>query len=246
MLVLSNVSKTYGKNDVKAVNDVSLTVEEGRIFGFLGPNGAGKTTTIKMITGILPFEQGKIKIFGRDIISDSVAAKKMIGYVNDSGVLLERLTGREFVDFMSDVYGVSVAERKERTETLLEMFNLTAAFDQQINTYSHGMKQKISLIGALVHKPKLLILDEPMVGLDPQSAFQLKQIMKNHAAEGNIVFFSTHVLEVAEKLCDHVGIISNGSLIMNGKMDEIKKISNDKSLEDIFLSVAGSHSEYSL
>ena len=241
MLRLQSVSKTYAKNNVKAVNNISLDVAEGSVFGFLGPNGAGKTTAIKMITGILPFEEGHISVYGKDIIESPLEAKREIGYVNDSGVLFEKLSGREFVDFMADIYGVSLAERKSRTDIMLEMFNLTSAYDQQISTYSHGMKQKISLIGALVHEPRLLILDEPMVGLDPQSAFQLKEIIKRHAEKGNIVFFSTHVLDVAEKMCDQIGIISKGSLILSGSLDEIKKASNDKSLEDIFLSVAGSH-----
>lgn len=243
MLKLTNVSKTYAKSNNKAVNDVSFTVEPGKIFGFLGPNGAGKTTTIKMITGILPFEDGNISVFGKSVKDEPIEAKRLIGYVNDSGVLFEKLTGREFVDFMADVYQVSVTERKDRTDKLLSMFNLASAFDQQISTYSHGMKQKISLIGALVHNPKLLILDEPMVGLDPQSAFELKEIMRKHAEAGNIVFFSTHVLEVAEKICDHIGIISKGSLIMTGSLGDIKKAANDDSLEEIFLSVAGSHTE---
>lgn len=238
MVRFENVSKQYPKSNAFAVNDLTLELKPGEIFGFIGPNGAGKTTTIKMLTGILPLGSGHITVFGHDIVSDPIAAKKEIGYVTDSGVLYEKLTGREFVDFMADIYGVSAAERKERADRLLAAFGLTSAFDSRIDTYSHGMKQKIAIIGALVHNPKVLVLDEPMVGLDPQSSRELKDIMRAHADAGNVVFFSTHVLDTAEKICDRIGIISVGRLVMTGGLDEIKAAKGNESLEDIFLSVA--------
>lgn len=240
MVRFRNVSKSYAKSSVLAVDDLTMDLKEGEIFGFLGPNGAGKTTTIKMMVGILPFEKGSIEVCGHDIARDSIAAKREIGYVTDSGVLYEKMTGREFVDFMADVYGVSAADRKARADKLLADFNLKGAVDSQIGSYSHGMKQKIAIIGALVHMPKVLVLDEPMVGLDPQSVRELKDIMREHADAGNIVFFSTHVLDVAEKICDRVGIIDKGRLIMTGTLDEIRAAKGENgSLEDIFLSVAG-------
>ena len=243
MVLFENVSKIYGKSNVKAVDDLTLELRPGEIYGFLGPNGAGKTTTIKMLTGILHFESGRITVFGRDVVTDAVAAKREIGYVTDSGVMYEKLSGREFVDFMADVYGVSVAERRQRCDELLAAFNLASAFYSRIETYSHGMKQKIAIIGALVHAPRVLVLDEPMVGLDPQSARELKEIMRRHADAGNVVFFSTHVLDTAEKICDRVGIITGGRLVMSGSLDEIKAAKGDESLEDIFLSVAGTGTE---
>lgn len=240
MVKFENVTKCYAKSSVKAVDDLTMELRDGEIFGFLGPNGAGKTTTIKMMTGILPFEIGRITVCGHDIVTDALAAKREIGYVTDSGVLYEKLTGREFVDFMADIYGVGLKERRERADKLLTAFNLTAAFDSQINTYSHGMKQKIAIIGALVHSPKVLVLDEPMVGLDPQSMREFKDIMRAHAAAGNTVFFSTHVLDVAERICDRVGIIAKGRLLAGGTMEEIKAAKGgDETLEDFFLSVAG-------
>ncbi len=238
MVRFENVSKQYPKSNSLAVDDLTLELKPGEIFGFLGPNGAGKTTTIKMLTGILPLGSGRISVFGHDILTDPLAAKREIGYVTDSGVLYEKLTGREFVDFMADIYGVSASDRKERADRLLDAFNLSGAFDSRIDTYSHGMKQKIAIIGALVHDPKVLVLDEPMVGLDPQSSRELKDIMREHADAGNVVFFSTHVLDTAEKICDRVGIISGGRLVMTGGLDEIKAAKGNKSLEDIFLSVA--------
>ncbi len=239
MVKFELVSKTYPKSSVKAVDGLCLELEPGVIHGFLGPNGAGKTTTIKMMTGILPFEDGKITIFGHDIIHDALAAKREIGYITDSGVLYDKLTGREYIDFMGDIYGVSLADREKRANELLEIFNLTSAVDQQIGAYSHGMVQKIAIIGALVHNPKVLVLDEPMTGLDPQSVRDLKTIMRQYADEGNVVFFSTHVLDTAEKICDRVSIINHGKLIMSGDLEEIKSAKGDESLEDIFLSVAG-------
>ena len=226
MVKIRNIRKNYAKSTTYAVDGLSLDLNGGEIFGFLGPNGAGKTTTIKMITGILPFTEGEITVCGYDVVKESLLAKKEIGYVTDSGVLFEKLTGREFVDFMADVYDVG-EERKERAEKLLSAFNLTSAFDNRIETYSHGMKQKIAIIGALVHNPKVLVLDEPMVGLDPQSAKELKDIMRAHADAGNVVFFSTHVLDTAEKICDRIGIIIKGKLVMTGTLDEIRSAKGD-------------------
>jgi ABC-2 type transport system ATP-binding protein len=243
MLKIENLSKSYAKSEVKAVDGLSLELKPGEIFGFLGPNGAGKTTTIKILTGILQYEEGSVSVCGYDLKTQSNDAKSNIGYVSDSHVIYDKLTGREYVDFMADVYGVDIATRKERADRLLEKFELTDAFDSQIKTYSHGMKQKISIIGALIHNPNLWVLDEPMTGLDPQSAFQLKELMRAHCAEGKTVFFSTHVLEVAEKICDRIGIIVKGKLIIAGNLEEIKAAQGDSSLEDIFLSVAGGRHE---
>ncbi len=239
MLKIEHLTKSYAKSSVKALDDLNLELKEGEIFGFLGPNGAGKTTTIKILTGVLPFEDGKVSVCGHDIKSDSIAAKKNFGFVPDTHIIYDKLTGREYVDFMADIYGVDVETRKSRAEKLLRRFELTDAFDAAIKTYSHGMKQKISIIGALIHNPKLWVLDEPMTGLDPNSSFVLKELMREHCAEGNTVFFSTHVLEVAEKICDRIGIIVKGKLVMIGSVEEIKHASHDKSLEEIFLSVAG-------
>lgn len=239
MLKIEHLSKSYAKSNVKAVDDLNLELKGGEIFGFLGPNGAGKTTTIKALTGILPFEEGRITIDGHDIVSDSIAAKMCFGYVSDSHILYDKLTGREYVDFMADIYRVPLELRKSRAESLLEKFQLKDAFDQPISGYSHGMKQKINIIGALIHNPKLWVLDEPMTGLDPQSSFELKNLMREHCKQGHTVFFSTHVLEVAEKLCDRIGIIYKGKLLTVGSLDEIKAQSHDESLEEIFLSVTG-------
>ncbi|MBR2988400.1 MAG: ABC transporter ATP-binding protein [Clostridia bacterium] len=236
MIKITNFSKSYAKSQVKAVNDLSLTVNAGEIFGFLGPNGAGKTTTIKAMTGILDFTDGKIEIDGHDIKTDGLNAKKKIGFVSDSGVIYDKLTGREYLDFLADIYGVDKETRKSRAEKMLADFSLTEAFDKPISSYSHGMKQKIAVIGALIHDPQVWILDEPMTGLDPQSAFRLKQMMKERCAQGKTVFFSTHVLEVAEKLCDRVGIIVKGELKLVGSVDEVLKLQGDESLEEVFLS----------
>ena len=242
-VVFEGVSKTYVGGRAKAVDHLDLALNAGEIFGFLGPNGAGKTTTIKMLTGILSMDEGRISVFGKDVVAESIEAKRNIGFVTDSGVLFEKLTGREFVDFMADVYGVSAEDRRTRAEELIDRFALRDVFDRQIGSYSHGMQQKIAIVGALVHDPGVLVLDEPMVGLDPQSVREFKDIMRTHADKGNVVFFSTHVLDMAEKICDRIGIISGGKLIMAGDLDEIKAAKGDESLEDIFLSVAGMGAE---
>lgn len=240
MLKISNISKSYGKSTVKAVDNLSLTLNKGEIFGFLGPNGAGKTTTIKMIMGILEFNQGSISVCGIDVKKDPIQAKMNLGYVSDSDIVYDKLTGREYINFLGDIYKVDLDTREKRVSELLKIFSLESVFDAPISSYSHGMKQKISIIGALLHNPKLWVLDEPMVGLDPQSAFELKKLMRAHCDAGNTVFFSTHVLEVAEKLCDRVGIIVKGKLVLVGSMEEIKSAKSDASLEEIFLSIAGS------
>jgi len=238
MLKINNLTKTYAKNAVKALDDISLELREGEIFGFLGHNGAGKTTAIKILTGILPFERGCVTVCGYDIKKDTIAAKKNIGYVADNHVLFDKLSGREYVDFMANIYGVSLIDRQKRSEQMLELFSLKQAFDSPIKSYSHGMKQKISIIGALIHTPKLWVLDEPLIGLDPQSAFELKELMKQHTKDGNTVMFSTHILDVAEKLCDRVGIIAKGKMLKVGTVEEIKATGEDgKSFEEVFLAM---------
>jgi len=234
MISIENVSKSYAKGAVKAVDDISLEVKEGEVFGFIGPNGAGKTTTIKMITGILKPDTGRITIAGHDIQKDPVEAKRRIGFVPDSHELYDRLTGMEYLKFIADVYEVPETLRKENIEKYAAMFNLEGALDELIKTYSHGMKQKIVLIGALLHEPPLWILDEPMTGLDPKASFALKEEMKSHCAKGNTVFFSTHVLEVAERVCDRIGIIDNGRLIAVGTIDELRNGEKGTTLENIF------------
>lgn len=238
MLEISHISMQYANGSVKAVDDLSLSLKAGEIFGFLGENGAGKTTTIKMIAGILPVKTGSISICGKDLGSDPIGAKRCFGFVPDSPVIFDKYTGREYIDFLADIYGVPADLRKTRCDELLKRFALEDAFDKRISGYSKGMRQKIAIIGALIHDPSLLILDEPMMGLDPTSSFALKELMKEQRDAGKTVFFSTHVLDVAEKICDRVAIISKGRLILCGDMEEIKAAKGDESLEDIFMSVA--------
>lgn len=239
MLEINNITKRYSSNSAPAVDGLSMKVESGEIFAFIGANGAGKTTTIKMMTGILKINEGNIIINGYDVMKNPIDAKAQFGFVADSPAPMDTLTGREFINFMATIYQVPESDKKKRVDELLQRFELTAAYDQKINTYSHGMQQKISIIGGLVHDPELLILDEPMTGLDPQSTFQLKELMRTRAAQGKTVFFSTHVLEVAEKLCTSVGIINKGKLITQGTMEEITSRSKDGSLEDYYLSLYG-------
>lgn len=243
MLEVSHVSLAYANGKVNAVDDLSFSLKEGEIFGFLGANGAGKTTTIKMATGILPVKSGSISICGHDITKDPIEAKRNFGFVPDTPIIFDRFTGREYINFLGDIYGVSNEDRERVSSGLLKRFSLEEAFDKRISGYSHGMKQKIAIIGALIHSPSLWILDEPMMGLDPPSAFALKELMKEHKAQGKTVFFSTHVLDVAEKICDRVAIINKGKLVLCGDMDEIKKAQGDESLEEIFMSVAGKSDE---
>lgn len=235
MLEISNLTKTYASNPKPSVDNLSLTVSGGEIFGFIGPNGAGKSTTIKAVTGIIDFNEGNVIVDGVDMRQNPIEAKKRIGYVSDDHVLYEGLTGVEYVNFICDVFDVPQAERKEKLDKYAELFSLTDALKKQISTYSHGMKQKLNIIGALIHDPKVWILDEPMTGLDPRSAFNLKKLMREHADKGNCVFFSSHVLEVVEKVCDRVGIIDDGHLITCCKIDELKERNKDKSLEELFL-----------
>ena len=234
MLKISNLSKSYAKGNKKAVDSLNLEIKNGEIFGFIGPNGAGKTTTIKMITGILNPDRGEIEINRHSLKDDPIAAKMSMGYVPDNHDIYEMLTGREYLSFMADMYSVPMRERKERIERYLSQFELDKAVDSQIKSYSHGMKQKLVITGALLHEPALWILDEPLVGLDPRSAMLLKEQMRAHCSAGNTVFFSTHVLEVAERLCDRIGIIDHGRLIAVGTLDELRSNSGE-TLESIFL-----------
>lgn len=241
MLTIEHLSKTYSGKDKKAVDDISFTVENGEIFGFVGPNGAGKTTTIKMIATLLKPDTGKITINGIDNQEAVLKAKHQFSYVPDNPELFEKIRGSEYLAFLGDVYNVPVDKRQERLDRYLKIFDLEEAVADPIGAYSHGMKQKLALIGALLHEPKLLILDEPMVGLDPKAAFELKKIMREHCDRGNAVFFSTHVLDVAEKLCDRIAIISKGRLITVGTMEAIRQAAGDSgSLEKIFLELTES------
>ena len=241
MLEIINLSKRYGNSPVKAVDNLSISANAGEIFGFLGSNGAGKSTTIKSLVGIHPFQEGDILINGISIKTDPLNAKRQIGYVSDNHAVFERLTGREYVNHMANLYKVDMADVEERCNRLLKIFHLEEAFNRSIKSYSHGMKQKISVIAALVHNPKLWVLDEPLTGLDPQSSYQLKQVMKQHAKEGNTVFFSSHILDVVENLCDRCCIIEKGKLQGVYDLKELKN--SDQSLEEIFMRVTGSTQE---
>ena len=237
MIKIENVTKEYQAN-VKAVDNISLEIKSGEIFGFLGPNGAGKTTTLKMITGISSITEGNITIDGFDIYKDSYEAKSRIGFVPDNPDMLIRLKGIEYLHFIAKMYNIDPKVEQEKTKELALKFNIQDALNEKIQTYSHGMRQKIVLISTLLHEPTNLILDEPLTGLDPKASFELKETMKEYASKGNTVLFATHVLEVAEKLCDRVGIISKGKLLFVGTLNELKKFKKeDKSLEDIFLEI---------
>lgn len=235
MLELVNLFKSYAGGQVKAVDNVSIKVPQGEIFGFLGPNGAGKTTTIKMIVGILRPDEGTILVNGINLRKDPLAAKHKIGYVPDHPDVYEKLTGIEYLNFLGDVYQVPAGTRRERLEHYLEIFELKDAAGDLIGSYSHGMRQKLVLTGALLHDPPVWIMDEPMVGLDPRSAFLLKDLMASHCAKGHTVFFSTHILEVAEKLCHRLAIINRGRIIACGTLEEIKEQHEKETLERIFL-----------
>lgn len=235
MINVTNVSKEYVEG-VKAVDNLTLNIKPGEIYGFIGPNGAGKSTTIKMITGITSFDQGEITI--NDIsIKEGINAKYQFGYVADSPDMFLKLKGLEYLNFLADIYKVDKETRKQRILDMANKFELTNALGDKIQSYSHGMRQKIMVMGALLHNPKVWILDEPLTGLDPKSSFILKEMMKEHASKGNSVFFSTHVLEVAEKLCDRIGIINKGKLVYEGTMNEIKEQYKGLSLEEIFLEI---------
>lgn len=235
MITIDNITKSYN-GTYKAVDNLNLEINNGEIYGLLGPNGAGKTTTIKMITGIIAPTNGAITINGVNISKDPIKAKEQFGYVPDSPDMFLRLTGIEYLNFMADVYGVSKEDRTERIKEMSKRFGMESALGDKIQAYSHGMRQKIVLIGVMIHKPKVWILDEPMTGLDPKAAFTLKEMMREHADAGNTVVFSTHVLEVAEKICDKVAIINKGQLIFNGTLKDMHlKFKENESLEEMFL-----------
>lgn len=230
MLKINNLCKSYG--EVKAVDDLSLHICPGEIYGFIGHNGAGKTTTLKSVVGIIQFESGEILIDGISILDKPLDCKKKIAYIPDNPDVYDYMTGINYLNFVADVFNVDTDIRKQRIEKYASMFEILDNLSSPISSYSHGMKQKLAIISAWIHEPKLVLMDEPFVGLDPKAAFTLKQMMRELCDNGGAIFFSTHVLEVAEKLCDKVAIIKNGKLIKSGTMEEVK---GDVSLEDVFL-----------
>lgn len=232
MIEIKNLTKMYGSK--KAVDNLSLKVLDGEIMAFIGHNGAGKTTTIKCLMGITDFDEGRILINGNSISKNPLECKKIMAYVPDNPDLYEYLTALEFIDFIADIYEVSLEDRTERIKKYSELFEINDVLNNPISSFSHGMKQKVALIASLVHNPDILIMDEPFVGLDPEAVYNMKEIMRSLSKEGKIVFFSTHILEVAEKLCDRVAIIKNGKLVKVGTMQEVK---GDKSLESVFLNL---------
>lgn len=234
MLRIEHLTKKYGNKT--AVDDLSLHIEKGMIYGFIGHNGAGKTTTIKACCGILQYDEGEIYINGMSIKEDPISCKSILAYIPDNPYLYEFLSGIKYLNFIADIFGVPQFEREERTKKYSGLFELTDDLAQPISSYSHGMKQKLTIISALIHEPKLIIMDEPFVGLDPKATHILKNIMREICDSGGAIFFSTHVLEVAEKLCDRVAIIKKGKLVVSGSMDEVK---GDVSLEDVFLELEG-------
>lgn len=237
MIEIKNVSKSYKKGK-KVIDDLNLKINNGEIFGFIGLNGAGKTTTIKMLTGILEIDEGEILIDGKSIFTDAVEAKKNIGLVPDNPDIFLKFKGIEYLNFIADVYEVDEEERVKEIEKYAKKFSMEEELENKIESYSHGMRQKIHIIGALLHKPNNWILDEPITGLDPKASYDLKKIMKDYANEGRTVFFSTHILEIAEKLCDRIGIINKGKLVFVGTLEEMRKEFGQKlSLEEMFLEV---------
>lgn len=230
MLKINNLTKVYGEK--KAVDDLTLHIQPGEIYGFIGHNGAGKTTTIKSCCGILQFDEGEILIDGISIKDDPIACKKQLAYIPDNPDLYEFMSGMQFLNFIADIFEVSAADRTSRIKKYADLLGLTDDLGQSIASYSHGMKQKLAIISALIHEPKLIIMDEPFVGLDPKASHQLKQLMREICDNGGAIFFSTHVLEVAEKLCDKIAIIKGGKLIKAGDTEEVK---GDSSLESVFL-----------
>ncbi len=230
MLKIEHLTKTYGEK--KAVDDLSLHIHAGEIYGFIGHNGAGKTTTLKSVAGILQFDGGEILVDGKSVRTQPLECKKMIAYIPDNPDLYEYMTGIKYLNFIADIFGVSAQARQERIRKYADLFELTTDLAQPIAAYSHGMKQKLAIISAWLHEPKLIIMDEPFVGLDPKAAHILKGMMRELCSAGGAIFFSTHVLEVAEKLCDKVAIIKGGKLIRSGTMEEVK---GDASLESVFL-----------
>ena len=234
MLKINHLTKTYGEK--KAVDDLNLHINPGEIYGFIGHNGAGKTTTLKSVVGILRFDQGEILIDGKSVQTDLLACKREIAYIPDNPDLYDYMTGIKYLNFIADVFSVSAQDRQTRIRKYTDLFELTADLAQPIAAYSHGMKQKLAIISAWLHQPKLIIMDEPFVGLDPKASHLLKGMMRDVCDAGGAIFFSTHVLEVAEKLCDKVAIIKGGKLIRSGTMEEVK---GDDSLEDVFLELEG-------
>ena len=234
MLEIKNYSKSYG-GDKKAADDVSLTVMSGDIYGFIGHNGAGKSTTIRAVVGVLEFTEGEIYIEGHSVKDEEMECKKVTAYIPDNPDLYENLTGTQYLNFIADVFDISEQKRKESIKRYADMFEITDSLGDLISSYSHGMKQKVAIISALIHEPKLLVLDEPFVGLDPKAAYTLKEIMHEMCDKGTAIFFSTHVLDVAEKLCNKVAIIKQGKIIASGSMEELTK---GQSLEERFLEVA--------
>ena len=230
MIRIEHLSKSY--DQVKAVDDLSLHIEQGEIYGFIGHNGAGKTTTLKAIAGILPFDDGEIYIHQLSLKDNPMECKRNMAYIPDNPDLYEYLSGIEYLNFVADVYGVSQSERQERISQYAQMFELTEDLAQPISAYSHGMKQKLAVISAWIHQPKLIIMDEPFVGLDPKASHLLKQLMREHCNQVGAIFFSTHVLEVAEKLCERIAIIQHGHLVISGRTQEVTQ---NESLEDVFL-----------
>lgn len=230
MLKINNLTKIYG--DKKAVDNLTIEIGRGEIYGFIGHNGAGKTTTLKSVAGILNFDEGEIFIDNISVKNDPIACKKIIAYIPDNPDLYDYMTGIKYLNFVADIFGVSQSERAERIRKYAEIFGLTADLAEPVASYSHGMKQKLAIISAWIHEPRLIIMDEPFVGLDPKAAHELKIMMREVCDKGGAIFFSTHVLEVAEKLCDKVAIIKNGKLIKSGTMEEVK---GDNSLENVFL-----------
>lgn len=236
MIEIKNVSKSYGNH--KVIDNLNLKINDGEIFGFLGPNGAGKTTIIKMMTGILSIDEGDIKIGTDSIITSPVKAKENIGLIPDNPDMFLNLKGIEYLNFISDIYKIGKKERISKIKELSEKFDMYNVLEQKIRSYSHGMRQKIVIIGVLLHTPKNWILDEPITGLDPKAIYDLKQIMKEYSHKGNTVFFSTHILEVAEKLCDRVGIIDKGKLLYVGSIENLRKeLKENESLEELFMEI---------
>jgi len=236
MLRIEHLTKRYG--DFKAVDDLNLHIEKGHIYGFIGHNGAGKTTTLKSIAGILPFEEGEIFINGKSMKNKALECKKMMAYIPDNPDLYEYLSGIQYLNFIADVYVVSKEKREKLIKKYADMLELTSDLAQPISAYSHGMKQKLAVIAAFIHEPQLIIMDEPFVGLDPKASHLLKQIMREHCQQGGAIFFSTHVLEVAEKLCDRIAIIKQGKLVVSGLTQDII---GDESLEEVFLDLEDDH-----
>ena len=234
MLKIDHLTKTYGEK--KAVDDLSLHIQPGELYGFIGHNGAGKTTTLKSVVGILQFDSGEISIDGVSVKADPITCKKNIAYIPDNPDLYDFMTGMQYLNFVCDIFGVAADVRQERIQALAEGFELTADLAQPISSYSHGMKQKLAIISAWVHEPKLIVMDEPFVGLDPKAAHLMKGMMREICDKGGAIFFSTHVLEVAERLCDKVAIIKGGRLVRSGTMEEVK---GDTSLESVFLELEG-------